>query len=542
MPQLSLKANRTRSSVGTKPHPIAHISRLPNEVLGIIFTFCVQLTLQCASTSNRPWRCRTWIWVSHVCRHWRSVALSCTGMWTKPDFGIPALAKEMLIRAKSAPLRIDAHLQRHPSPSPAYHSLNLVEEALQDISRVSELRITAEIDILEKLFSGQLQQAPLLSTLDIRALELDDDLYFLPDNLFGGEAPRLRELTLMGCRFRSDYLFLSKLRSITMHSHRSANSPLPKEFIQALQRMPDLERLDLEGNLPLGSSIPDVVVTLPRLRSVRLSGTLENSVGLLGCLNIPITTSISLEGFAEEPGTLDSLARCLFHFFPLSLPSGSSSRIVKALTLESTRRNDGARFALTASDYAGQSMYGPSFTLRLEEALYPVSDLSADIIAHVVLGVLPLSHLRDLHLSVNAFTAKHYTKYFGTLSGLETIRVRGNGARGLAASLSESKNVYPSLKKLVFWDVDYQSDSIFFITLVASLRFRLEQGRPLEKLEIKEAFNFSKNQRNMLRPVVLELDWDGMVRTAEFEMDLEDESDGLSQENDSDEYYHDDDD
>ncbi|THU75236.1 hypothetical protein K435DRAFT_707500, partial [Dendrothele bispora CBS 962.96] len=77
----------------------AFISKLPPEILSIIF-------LLYRDEMAFHWRTLAWIRVSHICRHWRNVALGCPALWSHPIFYMPASVPEMLLRSKSAPLTV----------------------------------------------------------------------------------------------------------------------------------------------------------------------------------------------------------------------------------------------------------------------------------------------------------------------------------------------------------------------------------------------------------------------------------------------------
>lgn len=59
------------------PHLPTPISSLPTELLCTIFLYCVY---QCRCFFDYPIR---WIWICHVCQHWREVALHCPQLWAR---------------------------------------------------------------------------------------------------------------------------------------------------------------------------------------------------------------------------------------------------------------------------------------------------------------------------------------------------------------------------------------------------------------------------------------------------------------------------
>ncbi|KAI0284067.1 hypothetical protein BC826DRAFT_894091, partial [Russula brevipes] len=87
----------------THRNTLAPISILPPEVLARIFHLVAVL----------PWHkleSLKWISVTHVCRHWRQVALDDSSLWARISGWMPVAritwVSEMLARARNAPLSI----------------------------------------------------------------------------------------------------------------------------------------------------------------------------------------------------------------------------------------------------------------------------------------------------------------------------------------------------------------------------------------------------------------------------------------------------
>ncbi|KAJ6607511.1 hypothetical protein B0H10DRAFT_551566 [Mycena sp. CBHHK59/15] len=76
----------------SRRNALSPVSRLPPEMLSRIFLFC-------SDSDSLKWIKE----VSHICRHWRSVALGCPNLWSFPVFSQPKWADEMLKRSKMAP-------------------------------------------------------------------------------------------------------------------------------------------------------------------------------------------------------------------------------------------------------------------------------------------------------------------------------------------------------------------------------------------------------------------------------------------------------
>ena len=81
---------------------VTPICRLPPEILSNIFVKLLR-------SSGKPseWNPDIeWIRASYVCAHWRSIALDCVGLWTRPHFITPEFVEQTLRRAGKAPLDV----------------------------------------------------------------------------------------------------------------------------------------------------------------------------------------------------------------------------------------------------------------------------------------------------------------------------------------------------------------------------------------------------------------------------------------------------
>src|SRR5712691_184935 len=91
-------------SLLTRRNALVPISLLPPEILAWIFHLLVHDEWPLSGLRNLGW-----IEVTHVCRHWRQVALDNSSLWAR-IWCLPANPKwisEILARAKNAPLDIE---------------------------------------------------------------------------------------------------------------------------------------------------------------------------------------------------------------------------------------------------------------------------------------------------------------------------------------------------------------------------------------------------------------------------------------------------
>ncbi|KAG6808264.1 hypothetical protein H0H92_004701 [Tricholoma furcatifolium] len=82
--------------------------RIPPEVLACIFRYFVKDAVGDNADPDTHSKKIDWIRaVSHICSHWREVALSTPSLWSTIDLGYaPAFALEMLQRSKNVPLSV----------------------------------------------------------------------------------------------------------------------------------------------------------------------------------------------------------------------------------------------------------------------------------------------------------------------------------------------------------------------------------------------------------------------------------------------------
>ncbi|KAI0734310.1 hypothetical protein C8Q72DRAFT_461307 [Fomitopsis betulina] len=88
--------------INTKLDAMVPVSRLiPPELLSEIFLH----TAGHRADPARPPPLRNWIYVTHVCRHWRETALQSTALWSRVVLpALPERITEFLVRSKDVPL------------------------------------------------------------------------------------------------------------------------------------------------------------------------------------------------------------------------------------------------------------------------------------------------------------------------------------------------------------------------------------------------------------------------------------------------------
>jgi hypothetical protein len=102
---------------------------------------------------------------------------------------------------------------------------------------------------LEKILANLVEPAPLLNSFSVSFFQTSNT-HILPQRLFSGEAPRLRELELWYCGLVWDAPVLHALTSLKMSGIHHAARPSMGQIMAVLCNMPNLETLDLCHILP----------------------------------------------------------------------------------------------------------------------------------------------------------------------------------------------------------------------------------------------------------------------------------------------------
>ena len=213
----------------TRRNTYARISRLPNEVLAEIFAVL-------RKSIGGYCRVLAWHHVTHICRHWRRVALEFATLWTSPPTALHEYTLLMLERSRTSPLDIDMF------PTTSYVTCTAV---LGHIGRIESLVIEqSALDL--QIFQHSLalaQAAPLLKTLEISKTSESLYVFRLSASLFH-QIPSLSTLSLAGIDFDWIIFPLRNLTSLSLDWLAPLSEPPSwTQFYSALRQMPSLEDL-----------------------------------------------------------------------------------------------------------------------------------------------------------------------------------------------------------------------------------------------------------------------------------------------------------
>ena len=293
-------------SLLTRRNALAPISVLPPEVLARVFHALARLEPPCWSGIQYL----GWIKATHVCVHWRQVALGDSSLWARIS-GTPTsreFVAEMLVRARNAPLDIDIDLIGTSNPA-----LSLL--FTPHISRIRELRLhnlsTFHSDSVRGIYG---QEALVLENFElgvsVAGLMVFGELAGV--KLFKGRAPNLRTLSLTQTFIPWSHIPRGQLTQLKIVYFNEVPFPADvsthedvNQLIDLLANSPELEVLVLESCLPsrLGQFPRDQTIHLPQLSRLCLGGSSSRVTNLLKMLKFPPSSMLHLHCISENTPT-----------------------------------------------------------------------------------------------------------------------------------------------------------------------------------------------------------------------------------------------
>lgn len=213
-----------------------NLSDFPVELLQIIFSCCTE-------TTDKHYTAPPWIAITHVCRHWRAIALDHHSLWTSITSQLHfCWAKAFMERSKPALVDVTIFSYATSSGSTPLSILDIVT-LLSDCTRLRSLHIAGRPShILEILAILSPQTSIRTFCLIHRVLRPSAPLE-LPVSLFGGHAP-IREIS-----FDSNTYILAPhwlLRGITrFECHQQITL---HALLDVMREMPTLQHFELHSS------------------------------------------------------------------------------------------------------------------------------------------------------------------------------------------------------------------------------------------------------------------------------------------------------
>ena len=504
-----------------KWNTLATTSKLPDELLAEVF---VQLNLS-YHVDQLQWRTvgrYQWITVCQVCSHWRSVAMNTPRLWR--DITVTRSVewmRELLTRSRQAPLRV-----RVAVADTTVESARLV---LRELARIEELAIgvSAEtFDILRALDAP----APLLRSLNIEALyqRSPRPRFEIPSLqiLAHSVANLLEQLDLLRCPFPWSipvpFTALTHFKVVGTGEDR----PPMAHIIMALACLTQLESLDLEGVLPTlpadATSIPSPpnVVSLPRLKRLRLEGAAIECADMLNRLLFPGSVHLALECDSMR-GVADLIA-CIRARLP----------VIKQPCIIAFEED----FAESRTHVWLSEDNGPindaTYPLKVTFKNSPAPSTATPAWWNPVMfcSHIPLSTVRSVHLSgilppsYYDGQAHQWLQVFSQMVTLEVLSAEGLAAYRVPYMLRVALNEggppclqtvrRVELEDVVFgtWETFERGEpDAFTEELVESLVARLQDIPPLEAISIRRSKYVDRRCVERLERFVGRVEWDGIV-------------------------------
>jgi hypothetical protein len=505
----------------TRRNAFAHISLLPTEILSGVFT---TLVYSYSDHSDLSWIPS----VTAVCGHWRAIALECPNLWCYIDFSRPIWVEEMLKRSKMAPLILKAH-DRHPT----LKQIDTICLALQHISRIKELHLTASQNTIVKLINSIDKPAPLLQSLHLSDSHyyLGDDTYIMPKRLFVCDGHHLQRLELINCRIPLESPLLCGL--VHFKLYKSVNDSTSTQLLETLEKMPLIESLDLSGSLTFPSGDATRVIHLSHLTSLRLHSFDTGCANLLNHISFPASTSLALrcrlttytsKGYSTVCNTFSSIWN-----------GKDDSKLLRCLLIRKTSTRSIRLRGWTTNETTGEHPSGPA-QINVELTWF---DLNIDNVIIDICHTLTLTSLRTLFVYDTDLSKATWLSAIGHLTLLRRVHLDGTSAFGLVSALSIGKEsragndamerFLPGLHDLWINGRTFVDDVDFLEELRDCLMSRCHWNVEVRELHLLDCRGLYRGQVGLLEEIVVYVNWDGMDRGGGYadkdEYDSEDSED-----------------
>ncbi|KAF8498172.1 hypothetical protein F5888DRAFT_1889297 [Russula emetica] len=415
-------------SMLTRRNALVPISLLPPEILARVFHLLVLEEMPFSGKRNLGW-----IRVTHVCRHWRQVALDDSSLWAR--IGSTLMNKkwisEMLARAKNAPLDIEFN-------GVASSSRGALLRIHPHLSRTRQFRFhilsMLHSDSVREMFSWE---APALEHFELE-VSAHSPVTFrdLGENmLFKGHAPRLRTFSLSRVVIPWSLIprgQLTQLKIACPNEEIDYSGEL-SQLIDLLVNCPALEILALESCLPsqLTEFSHGRTIHLPHLSRLRLRGSTSRIMNMLKMLKLPSSTTLHLDCISnittihnDSEGLLLPVISAHFQsptpaeFKSLTVTIRRHMINITASTFPSTLRNRETR------NFEGDIVGNAELVLSFDSLSKP--GRSTDILEQAC-KMLPISNLEFISISPTNVIDLNWVELFNCCTNVTTVQAIGHG-------------------------------------------------------------------------------------------------------------------
>ena len=468
---------------------VAPISSLPTEIIATIFS---TLRLFTAPIVNGKSDYLAWLHVTHVCHHWREIALNNPIFWSHIDFNkIPlAVAAEMLVRAKMAPLNLEAWATNHYQDNAWFIGFTKVLQS--HVTNLCHLKITPGTVFLRRALKGLSSPAPTLESLSLTDDFATPSRTTISQTLFGGIAPRLFSLELHRCNISWKSPLLKGLRYLQIHAPSRHVRPSLADWLDALDQMPQLKNLVLYYASPIAPPIPlDVkrTVTLPFLTDLDIAASAGECSLALSHFVLPVLTQLRIEAKSVLGGR-DVLK--LLPYVARHSHGPQDTKPLQNVVIYGERK----RIEISAYSDTNFQLYDPSFLVAAAftaprvtlfiKCQFPTEVLDAAMTA------LPLDNLLQLTApSCTRLDELFWRTHAPRWPLLQCVRLAPFAARGfremiLQDNCGHENPLLPSLTNLILHECILAIPRT--LRLRDALMKRMDQGVPLETLDLRSCY------------------------------------------------------
>ena len=481
------------------------ISSFPPEIFAAIFSFlCPSSVPSLGSLRENLARNRVRLRITHVCHQWREIALNQAQLWSHVNFNIvrSAGATKILARAQLAPLYMEiGNDGRHRFG-------RFLREVKAHLPNIRHLSIGADINLFyEGLKSALVSPAPSLEYLSLFCQEHKNEdlgmarqqsvpgIQFL-DTLFGGSTPsRLSCLKLYNCITNWNSLLFKGIKFLSIET--PLDRPTLAVWLDALGEMPQLEMLTLDRASPVATHFPfDVerTVTLPSLTHLDILASLPDCALALAHLVLPSLTSLRLTELFHHPTNTGRVQE----FLPYVAQHFQGPQDIRPLQSVLIRKGCCAYslnlLAWSVPDidtlvHDPPTVLGTLLPTRVELCLLGKGDDHLEIF-EMMMAALPLDSLLTFVAPYNCLPEvpmePFWLRVLPNWPLLRRVRLAPILLCGFIKALEDGDSISPLLPSLTTLSLaPGSSDADWTLCLLDALMIRVEQGVPLETLDLR---------------------------------------------------------
>lgn len=528
----------------TRLNSTSPVCSFPSEILTEVFLRAARSHERDAITHLKTLPPYSWIrWVTHVCRHWRNVALNCQPLWSNLTLtGCRDFMALLLERTKDMPLSIRMVLTNE---SPSRSSRSWREEAAKLLLSHLPRTRTLSLTVVERYLGDAFEYiatvpAPLLESLyifqDATAYSSSPFPHHLrlAEQFLGRRETQesLRRLTIYHFPLDWPMLRLPNMTHLAVKCLSRAQRLLlpPRDFLQALVHMPLLEELIMARTLlaprneveeaSLAAQLPGVVLT--HLRLVRMEESLLPCAFLLDHMDMPSLATLSLvllnDQLNQHPEVVPD------RFFDVLVRKSASLGRIRTLAMTSPLHGPEIRVCaydeyhepptqdIHVTDLLPDSIFAPCVDISLEWSaqdfavlcqLPPFDDVRSVFVAAPLSTRMWLAvgrHTSNVtHLRYQPPVHRGIPLHDALLQHPWASRVKGAGGGELHA---KEQYIFPRLRILTLEEPDFTLGFEDVARLLGSFVQRRKAGAEIETLQVVHPINMRPVHLDYLKEVV----------------------------------------